>query len=330
MWGPIAPLQLSSLERCWSRHWWRVKAERKSSQEKTTNLTKSHSHLEHVLTPTHPLLTSLGSHGNSSFCYVLILLCFTGWVGEGCSSFALCLLHLSTSLAQGWLTSCPQAWNELKSNWLSLSLQLVAPWTSKDTSKGEYMLPTIVADNFFLTGNNSACFLPMLANCFYILAVILSLATSQICIILCSFYCFISFPFSQHPWQEAGVEIKTSYFGKKRRLTEVKCPRSCWRSGAGLGQTQLSRFPVLSPPSLTVFSFHPPPWPCLKETRTWITLMNTWNRGFPDGSVVKHPLANAGDEMWVWSLHWEVPWSRKSPWTEEPGGHGVTKGLDTT
>ena len=236
-----------------------------------------------------------------SFCYVLILLCFTGWVGEGGSSFAPCLLHLSTSLAQGWLTSCPQSLNELKSNWLSLSLQLVAPWTSKD----KYVLPSIVADNFFLTRNNSACFLPMLANYLYILVVILSLATSQICIILCSFYCFISFPFSQHPWQEAGVEIKTSYLGKKRRLTEVKCPRSCWRSGAGLGQTQLSRFPVLSSPSLMVFSFHLPPWPCLKETRIWITLMNTWNRGFPDGSVVKHLLANAGDKIWVWSLHQE-------------------------
>ena len=29
------------------------------------------------------------------------------------------------------------------------------------------------------------------------------------------------------------------------------------------------------------------------------------NGGFPDGSVVKNPLAK--QETWVWSLGWEVP-----------------------
>ena len=170
----------------------------------------------------------------------------------------------------------------------------------------------------------------MLANGFYILIVILSLATNPICIILCSFYCFFSFPFSQHPWQEAGVEMKTSHLGRKWRLTEVKCPRSCWRSGQVWDRPSFPDSQFWALPPLMVFYFHLPPWPCLKETRTWITLMNTWNRGFPDSSVVKHLLANAGEEMQVWSLHWEDFWGRKTPWTEKPGGHGVKKGLDTT
>ena len=83
MWSPMVPLQLSSLGRCWGRPWWRVKAESKSSQEKTTNLTKCHSYPGHVLTPTHPFLTSLGSHGNSFFfllCPHLTLLHWSsGW-----------------------------------------------------------------------------------------------------------------------------------------------------------------------------------------------------------------------------------------------------------
>ena len=61
--------------------------------------------------------------------------------------------------------------------------------------------------------------------------------------------------------------------------------------------------------------------------------------GFPDGSVVKNPPANAGAaETWVLSLGGEDPLEEemathsnilawKIPWTEEPGGatvHGFT------
>ena len=52
------------------------------------------------------------------------------------------------------------------------------------------------------------------------------------------------------------------------------------------------------------------------------------NGGFPDGSVVKNPLAK--QEMWVWSLGRDVPLEKEMathssilacdiPWTEEPG-----------
>ena len=52
------------------------------------------------------------------------------------------------------------------------------------------------------------------------------------------------------------------------------------------------------------------------------------NGGFPDGSVVKNPLAK--QETWVWSLGWEVPLekemathssilARRIPWIEDPG-----------
>ena len=55
-------------------------------------------------------------------------------------------------------------------------------------------------------------------------------------------------------------------------------------------------------------------------------------RGFPGGSVVKNPPANAGDvEMWVQSLGQEDPLEKemtthssilawKISWTEQPGG----------
>ena len=55
--------------------------------------------------------------------------------------------------------------------------------------------------------------------------------------------------------------------------------------------------------------------------------------GFPGGSVVKNPLANAGDtgETQVWSLGQEDPLEKEMathsnilaweiPWAEEPGG----------
>ena len=54
--------------------------------------------------------------------------------------------------------------------------------------------------------------------------------------------------------------------------------------------------------------------------------------GFPGGSVVKNPPANAGDiETWVQSLGWEDPLEEgmtthssiliwRIPWTEEPDG----------
>ena len=62
-------------------------------------------------------------------------------------------------------------------------------------------------------------------------------------------------------------------------------------------------------------------------------------RGFPGGSVVKNPPANAGDvEMWVQSLGQEDPLEKemtthsstlawKSPWMDEPWAtvHGVAK-----
>ena len=57
--------------------------------------------------------------------------------------------------------------------------------------------------------------------------------------------------------------------------------------------------------------------------------MRWWS--FPVGSVVKNPLANAGDiGTWIQSLDWEDPLKEKMtthssilapkiPWTEEPG-----------
>ena len=69
-------------------------------------------------------------------------------------------------------------------------------------------------------------------------------------------------------------------------------------------------------------------------TRTLlIELGLTWVMGFPGGTVVKNPPANAGDikhrfDPWVGKiLGWKIPW------IEEPGRlHGVTKsktGLST-
>ena len=66
--------------------------------------------------------------------------------------------------------------------------------------------------------------------------------------------------------------------------------------------------------------------------------------GFPGGSVVKNPPANAGDtRMWVCSLSQEDPLEEgmatlssflawRIPWTEEPGGlHSLgCKELDMT
>ena len=44
-------------------------------------------------------------------------------------------------------------------------------------------------------------------------------------------------------------------------------------------------------------------------------------QGFPDGSVVKKPPANAGDMgTWTGSLGWELHYScLENPWTEESG-----------
>ena len=61
-----------------------------------------------------------------------------------------------------------------------------------------------------------------------------------------------------------------------------------------------------------------------------IIAMNQAKRGFPGGSVVKNPPANAG-ETWVRSLGRQDPLEKemathssilgwKIPWTEEPGG----------
>ena len=54
-----------------------------------------------------------------------------------------------------------------------------------------------------------------------------------------------------------------------------------------------------------------------------------WDRGFPGGSAVKYPPANAGTQ--VWSFTWQDPLAEEMathcsilaweiPWTEEPGG----------
>lgn len=100
----------------WGSPWWRVKAESKSSQEKTTNLTKSHSHPEHVLTPTHPLLTSLGSHGNSFF----FLLCPH-----------LTLLHWLSGWRWLFLCSVPASSRHLPSPGLTHIRSPVMEWTEE-------------------------------------------------------------------------------------------------------------------------------------------------------------------------------------------------------
>ena len=60
-----------------------------------------------------------------------------------------------------------------------------------------------------------------------------------------------------------------------------------------------------------------------------LKITNDLSWGFSDGSVVKNPPANAGDQ--VWSPGWEDPWEKdmathssifawRIPGTEEPGG----------
>ena len=57
----------------------------------------------------------------------------------------------------------------------------------------------------------------------------------------------------------------------------------------------------------------------------------TFSKGFPGGSVMKNPPANAGDVGDVGLIPGKIPWRRtwhptpvflprKTPWTEEPGG----------
>ena len=71
-------------------------------------------------------------------------------------------------------------------------------------------------------------------------------------------------------------------------------------------------------------------------------LLQTSTRGFPGGSVVNNPPANA--ETWVPSLSWEDPLEEEMAtpssilaweisWTEDPGGlqsMGLQKELDMT
>lgn len=118
MWSPIVPLQLSSLGRCWGRPWWRVKAESKSSQEKTTNLTKCHSYPGHVLTPTHPFLTSLGSHGNSFFFLLCPHLTLLRWSSGWRLVFLCCVPASSQHLPSPGLTHIMSPVTEWIDEWL--------------------------------------------------------------------------------------------------------------------------------------------------------------------------------------------------------------------
>ena len=70
-------------------------------------------------------------------------------------------------------------------------------------------------------------------------------------------------------------------------------------------------------------------WSESEVTQLCLTLCDLIKGGFPGGSLVKNPPANAGDT--VWSLCWEDPLEKKMathsgtlaweiPWTEEPGG----------